>query len=236
MNSQWIDLVSSSGDTFQGYLSLPPTGTGPGILLIQEIFGVNAHIQAVADQYAMDGFVVLAPDLFWRQERRVNLGYDGEDFKKGLDLMGQMNQGDALDDLIISAKTLRHRSEATGRISSLGYCMGGKLSYLVAAQGAVDAAVCYYGAGIDGLLDRAAAITCPILFHFAEQDAYISAQAIKTVTKAFAHKADAWVQAYPEVNHGFNCWARESYNQSAASLARGRTLEFLSFYLTRPQD
>lgn len=232
MNSQWIELVASQGETFQGYLSLPPTGSGPGILLIQEIFGVNAHIQAVADQYAMDGFVVLAPDLFWRQEPRVNLGYDGKDFTRGLDLMGGLDLEDALSDLAISARSLRQRSEVNGRISSLGYCMGGKLSYLAAAQGSVDAAICYYGAGIDGLLDRAEAVRCPILFHFAEQDAYISSKAISAVTEAFEQQANAWIKTYPHVNHGFNCWAREAYNQPAAALARGRSLEFLSYYLT----
>ncbi len=232
MNSQWIELVTSKGETFQGYLSLPPTGSGPGIVLIQEIFGVNAHIQAVADQYAMDGYVVLAPDLFWRQERRVNLGYDGEDFNKGLDLMARIDLEDTLSDLAVSAGSLRQRSEVTGRISSLGYCMGGKLSYLAATQGIVDAAICYYGAGIDGLLERAKTIHCPILFHFAEQDAYISSQAISAVKEAFVQKADAWIQTYPGVNHGFNCWARGAYNQPAAALARGRSLEFLSYYLT----
>ncbi len=232
MNSQWIEINSSTGATFPGYLSLPPTGTGPGILLIQEIFGVNAHIQGVADQYAMDGYVVLAPDLFWRQEPRVNLGYDGPDFNKGLELMAGLHLEDTLADLAQAASTLRQRPEVSAPVASLGYCMGGKLSYLAATRGIVDAAICYYGAGIDGLLQHAPAIHCPMLFHFAEQDAYISATAIRAVADTFAQQPNAWIQTYPHVNHGFNCWARGAYNQPAAALARGRSLEFLSYYLT----
>lgn len=231
MNSQWIDIATPDGASFKGYLSLPPTGTGPGIVLIQEIFGVNEHIRTVADQYALDGYVVLAPDLFWRQEPRVDLGYDEAGFEKGFDLMTQMDFPAAVADLTVAANALRSRSEVTGKVASIGYCMGGQLSYLMAASGAVNVSVCYYGAGIEGQLDKAAQVHCPILLHFAEQDAYIPSAAIKAISKAFAKKGDAWVLTYPGVNHGFNCWGRPMYNQSAAALARGRSLEFLSIYL-----
>ncbi len=87
MNSQWIDIAGNDGQTFKGYLSLPPTGRGPGLVLIQEIFGVNAHIRAVADQYALDGYVVLAPDLFWRAEPQVDLGYGEADWTRAFELM-----------------------------------------------------------------------------------------------------------------------------------------------------
>ncbi len=225
-------MSTPEGGHFQGYLSLPPTGEGPGLLLIQEIFGINDHIRAVADQYAMDGFVVLAPDLFWRQEERVELGYDDAGFAKGFDLMGKLDFGLAVKDMGIAAQTLRnHPAVTNAKVACLGYCMGGNLSYLVAASGVVDASVCYYGAGIDQKLDLANQVHCPVLFHFGEQDEYISSSAIKAVTKTFSHKADAWIQTYPGMSHGFNCWGRPMYNQAAASLARGRTLEFLSIYV-----
>ena len=230
-NSRWVDITGPDGGIFSGYLSLPPTGKGPGIVLVQEIFGVNAHIRAVADQFAMDGFVVLAPDVFWRQQTRVELGYDEAGFTRGRALKAGLDFTQTVGDLSAAASTLRALSELTGKVASVGYCMGGLLSYLLAASGNVDAAVCYYGAGIDGYLDQAAHIKCPMLFHFGEQDTLIPPAAVKAVSKAFAQKADAWVQTYPGVDHGFNCWARPMYNQTAAALARGRTLEFLSIYL-----
>ncbi len=231
MNSQWIDIASHEGTSFKGYLSLPPTGMGPGIVLVQEIFGVNDHIRAVADQYAMDGYVVLAPDVFWREQPRIDLGYDEAAMTRGMALKGNLNFDSAVRDLAASATTLKKLPQVTGKVASLGYCMGGLLSYLLAANGSVDAGVCYYGAGIETRLDHEPRIKCPMLFHFAEQDRLIPASAAKMVSRTFASHADAWVQTYPGVDHGFNCWARAAYNQAAAALARGRTLEFLSIYL-----
>ncbi len=104
MNGQWIELATPEGESFEGYLSLPPTGTGPGIVLIQEIFGVNEHIRTVADQYALDGYVVLAPDLFWRMKPRVNLGYDEAGFKEGFGLMTCLDIDLAIKDITVGAK------------------------------------------------------------------------------------------------------------------------------------
>ena len=231
MNGRWTDVASSDGGSFQAYVGLPPTGMGPGIVLIQEIFGVNEHIRGVADQYAMDGFVVLAPDVFWREAPRVELGYDDAAMARGRALKGNLNFDSAIQDLVDSTAALRKLPQVVGKVASLGYCMGGLLSYLLAASGRVDAGICYYGAGIEARLDREARMTCPMLFHFAEQDQLIPVSAVKTVSRTFASHADAWVQTYPGVGHGFNCWARAAYNQPAAALARGRTLEFLSIYL-----
>jgi len=231
MNGQWIDIASNDGASFKGYLSLPPTGRGPGIVLVQEIFGVNEHIRSVADQYAMDGYVVLAPDVFWREQPRIDLGYDEAAMARGTVLKGNLNFDSAVQDLAASATALKKLPQVTGKVASLGYCMGGLLSYLLAASGNVDAGVCYYGAGIDGRLDQEPRIKCPMLFHFAELDRLIPASAAKTVSRTFASHADAWVQTYPGVDHGFNCWGRAAYNQTASALARGRTLEFLSIYL-----
>lgn len=228
MTSRQIKIDSAECGDFNGYLALPPAGHGPAILLIQEIFGVNDHIRAVADQYALDGFVVLAPDVFWRAEAGLNLGYDEAGFKKGLGLMQGMDFNQAVKDLVTAAGVLKVLPEVKGKLASLGYCMGGFLSYLVAAQGAVDAAVCYYGGGIHGALDQAAKIDQPILMHFAEKDGYIPAEAVESVRQAFKGRSNASIHTYPEVDHGFNCWARAMYNQKASALAHGRTLQFLS--------
>jgi carboxymethylenebutenolidase len=228
MASRWIDIHSKDDKTFKGYLSLPPTGSGPGIVLIQEIFGVNSHIQAIADQYALDGFVVLAPDLFWRMQPRVNLGYAGSELATAMGYMQKMDFPLAVQDLAVTVSTLRGLTECTGKVASLGYCMGGTLSYLSAANAGVDAAVCYYPGGIHAQLGQAAKVTCPILFQFAENDKLISADAVEAVKATFSGKSDAQVEVYPHVEHGFNCWERPAYDQKTAVLAHGRTLSFLS--------
>lgn len=229
MQSQRISINAKDGGQFDAYLSLPPTGKGPGILLIQEIFGVNQHIREVADQYASDGFVVLAPDVFWRQEPGVDIGYDDESFKKGFALMQGMDFPKAVEDLHAAAQALKNRPEVVGQVASLGFCMGGMLSYLVGTTpGAVDASVCYYGGGIHTALDRAPQATIPMLMHFAENDGFIPMEAVSQVKSAFKSNSGVQICTYPGVDHGFNCWGRPMYQQKAAALARGRSLEFLS--------
>lgn len=227
MTSQWIDIPAQDG-TFKGYLALPPAGHGPGIVLIQEIFGVNDHIQAVADQYALDGYVVLAPDLFWRSEPGVKLGYGEADWERAFELMKALDFDRAIDDLRRATETLRDRDDCNGRVASLGYCMGGVLSFLAAANAGVDAAICYYPGSIETRLDQADRIKCPTLFHFAEEDHYISSDAVAAVEQKMAQVGQAQIETYPGVDHGFNCWERPMYNQPAASLAHGRSLVFLA--------
>lgn len=232
MNSRWIDIKASDGGTFKGYLSLPPAaieaGKGPGIVLIQEIFGVNSHIRAVADQYASDGYTVLAPDLFWRMQPMVELGYGPEDFKAGIDYMQKFDFAAGVSDLAVTVSALRALPQGGGKVASVGYCMGGMLSYLCAANAGVDAAVCYYGGGIHTKLDEAGKIKCPVLFHFAGNDSYIPASAVEAVKQAFAGRESVRIDVYPGVDHGFNCWDRAAYNQQSAALARGRSLAFLA--------
>jgi carboxymethylenebutenolidase len=227
MNSQWIDIAATSGGKYGAYLSLPPAGKGPGIVLFQEIFGVNRHIRAVADQYALDGFVVLAPDLFWREAPRVELGYEGADRERALQLMKGADPKLLAEDIKTSVAALRARPELAGKAGAIGYCMGGRLAYTAAATAGVDAAVCYYGGGIQDQLDRAASIKCPIQFHYGAKDTAIPMEAVEKVKAAFAgKKAEFWI--YPDAGHGFNCWDRSAYHAPSAALAHGRTLVFLA--------
>ena len=228
VSTQWIDITPG----FAGYLALPPAGSGPGLVLWQEIFGVNEHIRAVAEQYALDGFVVLAPDTFWRQAPRVELGYVGADRERAGALMGAYTAADAQADIDAAVQALRARPERVGGIGSFGYCLGGRLAYLTAATAGVDAAVAFYGGGIHAQLDRVPAITCPIQFHYAERDDHIPLDAVERVRAAFAGKS-AEVHVYPGAMHGFNCWARASYHAGSAALAHGRALAFLAQALPR---
>lgn len=230
VKTAWINVTGAAG-TFDAYLALPPAGTGPGLVLFQEIFGVNAHIRAVAEQYALDGFVVLAPDVFWQQERRVDLGYDGADMTRALELMTVADGAGLMRDVQDSVAALRARPEVGGRkVGAFGYCMGGRLAYAAAATAGVDAAVAYYGGGIQNQLDLAPRITCPVLFHYAALDAHIPPAAVESVRVAMAGKP-AQVHVYPNADHGFNCWARGSYHPASAALAHGRSVEFLAAQL-----
>ncbi len=224
--ASWITLSGAAG-SYDAYLALPPGGSGPGLVLYQEIFGVNEHIRAVAEQYALAGFVVLAPDVFWQQQRRVELGYDGEDMQRARALATNADPAALLRDVAHHATALRARPEVAGqKIGALGYCMGGRLAYLAAATTDINAAVCYYGDGIQGQLERAAQIKCPVMFHYAKRDAHIPSEAVNQVRAAMQGKV---AHLYPyDADHGFNCWARGMYHAPSAAAALGRSLTFLA--------
>jgi len=228
VKTSWIQVAAAGGDHYDAYLALPPSGRGPGLVLFQEIFGVNAHIRGVAEQYALAGFVVLAPDVFWQQQRRVDIGYEGEDMTRAVQLAQGTHREALIIDIGTSVAALRSRPEvSTGKVGAIGYCMGGRLAYFAAATAGVDAAVCYYGGGIHDNLDRAASIECPVQFHYAGIDKNIPPEAVEKVRAAMSGK-QAEFFVYPQAQHGFNCWARTAYDAPSAALAHGRALQFLS--------
>ncbi|MET0267110.1 MAG: dienelactone hydrolase family protein [Duganella sp.] len=227
-NSQWIDITTDEG-TFGAYLSLPRGGKGPGIVLLQEIFGVNQHIRNVADQYAADGYVVIAPDLFWRDGARIELGYDEAGWKRAVELMNATDFDKAQSDVAATLKVLRaHDATAGQKIASLGFCFGGKLSYHTAANGLVDTAVAYYGGGIQNSLDRAEQIKVPVLMHFGSADSHIPNEAVQSIAERFEGNDAVEIHVYQGAEHGFNCNHRSSYHQRSAAEAHGNTLVFLS--------
>ncbi len=228
--SRWIDIPTNGGN-FPGYLALPKASKGPAVIIVQEIFGVNSHIRSVADQYALDGYVALAPDIFWRTQPRIELGYENADRDKGIAILQKTDVDLAVADIGATARALRAMPEVTGNIAAIGYCFGGRLAYLAAALGSIDAAVAYYGGGIQNLLDQAAKITVPIQFHYAELDTSIPLEAADQVKAQFAGRNNAAFHLYPNAHHGFNCADRSTYNQHAAALAHGRTLTFLADHL-----
>ncbi len=228
MTSQWVTLNAADGGKFDAYLALPPAGKGPGLVLFEEIFGVNRHIRAVADQYALAGFVVMAPDMFWRQEPHMELGYEGADREKAVAAMKSADPAKLIEDIGATVKALRARPELSGgKVAALGFCMGGRLAYQAAATAGVDAAVCLYGGGIQGDLGRVANIKVPMQFHYGEKDAGIPMDAVEKVKAAFKGK-NAEFFVYPDAQHGFNCWDRASYQAKASALSHGRALAFLA--------
>ena len=234
-NSQWIRVETVDGG-FDAYLALPPSGKtadAPGIVLVQEIFGVNEHIRGVADQYAMDGYVVLAPDIFWRDAPRVELGYSGDDLARAMELRKSVDVEKAVTDIDATAMALRGRLDAGAKVAAVGYCFGGLLSYLSAARGQVDAAVPYYGGGIHDYLGEAANLNVPVQFHYGALDGHITPDIVTSVSDAVKSRPNTEVFVYAHADHGFNCWARASYHQPSAALAHGRALEFLAKTLSK---
>ena len=226
VTTQWIEIDSADGK-FGAYLAIPHTRKGPGIVLIQEIFGVNEHIRSVAEQYAADGYLVIAPDLFWRSGHRIELGYDEAGWKRAVELMNATDVGKAQKDIELAIDALKAQPGLDGGIASIGYCFGGLLSYHTAANGLVDVAVAYYGGGIQNQLERADEIDVPLLMHFGEEDSHIPLDAVEKIAERFENNDNVEIVIYPEAEHGFNCSHRDSYNQRAAAEAHGNTLIFL---------
>lgn len=227
MFADYIEIDAPDGGAFKAYVSRPPLGKGPGLLVVQEIFGVNSHIRAIADDYARQGYVAMAPDLYWRAEPGVELGYDTESIQKGVALRARIPMETTVRDLETAATALRALPEVEGGIGAVGYCYGGRLVFALAATGAIDAGVSYYGAGIVPLLKQAVRIKNPMQFHFGGLDQSIPHIEVEQIRDAFSGRSDVEIFVYDDADHGFNCDQRESYHRPSAELARSRSLQFL---------
>jgi carboxymethylenebutenolidase len=223
--SKWIEIPTNDG-TFEGYLALPHSGSGPAVIILQEIFGVNAHIRSVAEQYAADGYVALAPDIFWRIQPRMEIGYEGSERIRANELYGKLDIDKAVLDVGATAAVLRAMPEVTGKVAAVGYCLGGWLTYMAAAHCYLDAGISYYGGGIQNALELSQKINVPMQFHFGESDQHVPLSLASALRKNFVGR-DSEILTYPGADHGFNCCERETYHQQAAALAHGRTLTFL---------
>lgn len=228
MTGRTIDLATEDGRTFRGYLALPGSGRGPGLLLAQEIFGVNASLRAAADLFAEEGYVCLAPDLFWRLAPGVDLGYDGADLARAFDLYERFDVDRGVADIGTALAVLRARPECTGKAAAMGFCLGGKLAYLAAARHPVDAAVCCYGVGIEAALDESGGIVCPVLMHFAGADEFVPPAAVDAIAAHFADRPEIDIRRYPGTGHGFcNRDRPDAYHRPSAMMAHSRTLALL---------
>src|SRR5262245_58126530 len=174
-----ITIKAPGGGKFRAYLALPEArGKAPGVLLLQEIFGVNAHIRDLADRYAEEGYICLAPDLFWRMKPGVDLGYEAEAFKQAMDYAQRFDVELALKDIATTVKALRALPRCNGKVGVIGFCLGGTLAYLTAARTKVDCAVSYYGVGIERHLGEAKSIKSPLVLHFAGEDKFVDHAAV----------------------------------------------------------
>ena len=221
---QWIEIKAADGGKFRGYLAVPSSGKGPGIVLCQEIFGINAYIREVADYYAEEGYVVLAPDLFWRLEKDVDLGYTEEEWKKAFDFLQCFDIDKGMEDITAAVRTLRTRPEVTGKVGALGFCLGGRLAYLAAARSGVDCAVGYYGVTIEKYLNEAAKIKVPMVLHFASEDKYAPPEAVEKIKTVFKGRNDVEIYVYQGVDHAFARTGGMHYDRPASMMAHSRSI------------
>lgn len=213
------EAKAADGHRFGVYRSEPAGTVRGGLVIVQEIFGVNGHIRAVCDAYAGDGFVVVAPALFDRTERGIELGYDPDSVARGRAIREKVSLEDALADVEAAAAGLA----GSGRIGLVGYCWGGTVAWAAATRSTTFAAtVGYYGGGIPEM--RAEQPNCPVMLHFGELDQGIPLAGVRAVQAAHP---EVPVFTYP-AGHGFNCDQRGSYHEESARLARERTLAFLA--------
>ena len=222
--SDRVRLTASDGHELEAYVAKPEGEPVAGLVVVQEIFGVNAHIRSVADSYAKDGFLAVAPALFDRYERGVDLGYEGADMQKARSFTPRLDIAAAVRDVDASLEYVRRE---TGRkCGVIGYCFGGTVTWLSAARLSTDAAVGYYAGGIGRF--GAEQPKAPVMLHFGKQDQHIPAEEVNKVTSAHPEVQVYWYDA----GHGFNCDARASFHAPSAKLARERSLAFLKEHLS----
>ena len=213
-----VKLTADDGHAFDAYVARPADQPKAGLVIVQEIFGVNVHVRGVADGYATAGYLAVAPAIFDRVKRGVELGYSGDEVTEGRALRAEVPWQAALNDVAAAMAF----AAGAGNVGVVGYCWGGSITWLAATRLKPAAAVCYYGGNIYEFCDEQP--SCPVMCHFGETDGQIPLDQVRAVQEA--HPA-AEVFSYAEAGHGFNCELRGSYHAESAKIARARSLDFL---------
>ncbi|MCC7427915.1 MAG: dienelactone hydrolase family protein [Alphaproteobacteria bacterium] len=227
-----VTIKAADGGSFQAYLAKPKSAKGGAVVVIQEIFGINEAMRAISDAIADMGFFAICPDLFWRIEPGVNITDKTDaEWAKAFDLFKKFDQDKGIEDLKATAAHARTLPGCNGKVGSMGYCLGGRLAYLMAARAETDCNVSFYGVGIDGLLGEAGAIKRPLLMHIAALDKYVPPEAQEKIRVGLLGNPLVRVHTYPGVDHAFARVNGIHWDGRAAAIANGRTAEFLGNYL-----
>ncbi|PCD04503.1 carboxymethylenebutenolidase [Sphingomonas spermidinifaciens] len=226
-----IDTLKQEG-RFPAYVAKPEGTPRAAIVVIQEIFGVNRGIRQKCDRLAADGYLAIAPDLFWRIEPGIELDPDvPEEMQRGLDLMGRFDQDQAISDIEATIRAARAHLPDSGKVGVVGYCLGGRLAYMTAARTDVDASVGYYAVGIDGLLGEAHAIANPLLLHIAGDDGFVDKEAQAKMHAGLDNHPRVTLHDYPGEDHGFATEIGNRRSPQAADKADARTRDFFATHL-----
>ena len=228
-----VTVKSFDAGEFDAYFALPASGYGPGIVVLQEIFGVNEFLRNVSDWYAAHGFVAICPDLFWRQERGVELSDKTEaGWQKAFQFYQGLDEAKAVEDSAAAVEFLRKHPACSGRVGAVGFCLGGNLAWLLSVRFKPDCAVGYYGVSIEKTLDEAKNLSSPLMLHIAGRDQYCPPGAQKQIHEVLGSNALVTIHDYAEQDHAFGRPGGEHYEENAAELANLRTLEFFVRNLT----
>lgn len=230
IKTEMVNVPGPKGN-FEAYLAIPEQTPAPGVVVIQEVFGVNPHIRAVTERLAQEGYVAIAPDLFWPHQHGFQSGYSADEIEVAREIMGKISLDDSVKDVEATMKVLGARPETTDKTGVIGFCWGGLMTYLVAARLNPTAASAYYGGRTASFLDEAKNISAPIIFHFGEEDAGIPMDQVEQVRQAVAGLPNADVYVYPNAGHGFHCDMRGSYHEPSAKLAWERSMDFFRKWL-----
>jgi carboxymethylenebutenolidase len=223
-----ITIAGRTG-SFGAYVARPNTVPAPGVVVLHEVFGVNADIRQHCDELAEQGFLAVAPDLFWHQEPGVDLSVRSKkDWDHGLRLNQAYDRDRGAEDIKDTIAAVAQMADCTGKVAALGYCLGALMTYLTAVRYGVDAGVAYHGSDTEKYLGEVDGLRAPLLMHLGEEDEFISKPAQAQIKAALATNPNATVYSYPGQSHAFTRHSGAHYNPAAASLANGRTLEFLS--------
>jgi carboxymethylenebutenolidase len=213
----------------EAHVAIPAAGSGPGIVLLHEIFGINDYVRDCAQRLAALGYVVLAPDLYWRTQPGLELNHDEAGLQAGMDAVSKLDVLAAVADAIAALEVLRAMPEVTaGRAGVLGFCLGGTLSYHVAVNGDPQVAVVYYGSAIAGALDAAARIACPMIMHWGGADPYIPREHVDAVAALAAGRDDIECHVHEGAGHAFDNRAPAFHVPAAAAAAWELTAAFLA--------
>jgi carboxymethylenebutenolidase len=220
--------VQTNGGTFQAYVANQKKVQGPALLLIQEIFGVNRTMRELADDLSLLGYVVVCPDIFWRIQPGIQLNtYSPDEWKQAFGLFQKFDVDKGIEDLKATLAHVRQMPDVTGKVGCTGYCLGGKLAYLMMTRSNIDCGVSYYGVGIQDLLDEAKNIKKPYLMHIAAKDQFVPPEAQQKVISALKGNKLVTIHVYPEQDHAFARVGGDHYDKDAATKANERTAAFL---------
>ena len=222
-----INIEGSDG-RFGAYLAIPATLPAPAIVVAQEIFGVNQVMRDVCDWLAGLGYLACCPDIFWRIEPGIQITDKTDaEWKRAFELFGLFDPDKGIDDLKAAIGHMRSYGDSNGKVGSIGYCLGGKLAYMMACRTDSDCNISYYGVGLDELLGEAAAISRPLLMHMASLDKFVPPEAQDKIKTGLNGHAQVTLHVYDNCDHAFARIGGEHYDEAAATLANDRTIQFL---------
>ena len=219
--------ITTKDGTFGAYVARPTKTKAPAVVVIQEIFGVNAVMRDITDGLAAQGYLAICPDLFWRIEPGIDITDKSEaEWKRAFELFNAFDVEAGVEDIAATIAHFRKDAGCDGKVGAVGYCLGGQLAFLTACRTVADACVSYYGVGLENRVAEAEKLTHPLLMHIAEEDQFVPKAAQAVILAALKDHPQIQIHTYPGCDHAFAREGGEHFDEAAARLANGRTLQF----------